>query len=339
MTKMTDFTVTLVPYEQSWSFNREKFISFFPDSVLTPLLNNNDVINLTHSDVVPEALDLLHEFTNGQGDITTILNPDKVTIAGHYLNIDLLTIIAHPGFPAFNDEYHPLMLVQTHRLWKHYRDFLIFAMSHRSEPLARYILTHFPPSELTAPIDKYLFFQVIVKQSVMLARLLLPRVDPMTVASDYSREDFADLDNDDRHDEISDYFSAGDVVEFDGEENRDYYRMVDLLSRAGYGHPLLLALTHDYEIARMLMNDPRVNDEKGEILTALVTAVEKSYEPPSSVLELLGKFHYPRIILDTIRPKIIPLISDLYRGPDARKVIELIDQQAIENVMHVTKIT
>lgn len=320
---MTDFAVTLVPYDQTWTFSKEKFTLFFPDSVLTPLLRDNDSVDLTHSDVIPEALNIIHEFTNGQGDITTISNPSGISTSGNYLGIDLLNVITNRHFPDWNTQYHPLMLVQKHRLWEHYREFLTFSVGTGYESLARYVLTKFPVDNKTLPIDKEVFFYVIVHRSPSLVKLLLPRVDPMTVASD-EPEKFVLMTEDEKHDEVHDYLPS-DIVFSDDNENREYYRIVDVLSIINYGHPLMLALMYDEDSARIIMKDPRVTDPTGEILLSVASNDSMKL---SQVRELLSHFRYSKPILDKLRTIIsirtyTPLSIEMIP-----EVIQLIDQQS-----------
>lgn len=305
---MTDFIIHLVSLGQSFSLDREKFSNLFPDSVLTPLLIENDSINLEHSDVVPEAIIILREFTNGCSDVTSVTDPEAVRKAGHYLGIDLLTVIGDPHYPEFVDAFTSLFLVKPQHLRMKQHRLLVFAIKQHYDVLLRYLLDRFPADEAKPRDNEILLLQAILYGYNFGVTSLLPRVDPMKL-----RGNIADI-----WDELK-YDDYGGVPYSIG----DYYSTLKVMP---YGQLIYLAGIYHPELIPTLLNDPRVSDPEG----AIITAFSRNQNVLLSMTRLIEKFDYQPIIIEPLLGPLVRMAQLQYQpeqAAQAKTLLELIDRK------------
>lgn len=256
---MTSFTVNLVPYGQIYTWDRELFLSYFPESTIASALTldpTTSEINIELPVVTPIAMTYLDIFLRECGDVTLLpADPEALTEAGRYLGIDLLDVLADPSFPEFNVQFYPLILVKPNRLILTYDRLIGFALEQKSLPLLKYIYHHVPANDYE--IDKINLMKAVAQGNSNLVKLLLSRVaDLMRLIPIEPKPDEGGIAQDEDHPPSHDlthkygFDIFGDIDD-------------DLITSIPEGHILFLPLYSghpDLETIKVLLADPRIQD-------------------------------------------------------------------------------
>lgn len=139
---MSTFTVSLPQYGAKESFDTERFIQLFPNSVIALALQSgeNDV-PLENSLVTPSILELLQEIVT-TGRYRYISDPSRqIRRALDYLNIDLPEPIFDPKYEQFQERL-PLFNLNDFTDYAHY---LGVAVREKFPELAKYLFAHTEP--------------------------------------------------------------------------------------------------------------------------------------------------------------------------------------------------
>lgn len=113
---MAQFTVTLPRYGQTWEFNRDQFITAFPDSIISNLLEytSDTDIEITQPFVTPMIMDLLSAFIVNR--VIPFIDPDtrpNLIRSGNYLNISVLLVLGDPNWPGLLEEHPTINLANA----------------------------------------------------------------------------------------------------------------------------------------------------------------------------------------------------------------------------------
>lgn len=259
--EMTDFTVNLVPYGQSYTWDRELFLSYFPESLIASALlldPTSTEVNIELPVVTPIAMNYLDIFLNQSGDITQLpSDPEALTEAGRYLGIDLYDVLADPNFAEFNQVFYPLILVKPHRLIGLYNQLIEFAILRQYYTLLRYIFSRVPPNDLE--IDKINLMRSVAQRNAELVTLFLPRVsDPMRVITLPPTEAEPEEEEEEpSSNELAEKYGLSVLSVNDA-----------TITSMDQGHLLYFAvlIANDSNIVRILLADPRISDYQGRAL-------------------------------------------------------------------------
>lgn len=234
------FCINLAKYEKKYTFPKDKFTSYFSRSMITQALEHDpdvEEININHNDVIPEAMDILHMFVNGDGDIPyNVKDPESVVKSGKYLLIDLLVIVAHPKWSDFSQKFYPLILVKPHRILHIYEHIIRVGDKLEFYPLIEYIF-ELIPSDSSSHEDLTILLRAIIKNDMVLVKHYLKRVDPSLSVSD-------------------------DIV-----LEKSKYISQEQWKKFKSNHIIKLAIFHhNNDIIEMLLKDGRIKDDDGSIL-------------------------------------------------------------------------
>lgn len=96
---MSQFTIALPKYNKGYIFSRDKFLKYFPNSLISNILeqSSDTDIELTQPFITPDIIDILWYISEKDYIPKISLNIRSELIkAGDYLNMDLLIVIADP---------------------------------------------------------------------------------------------------------------------------------------------------------------------------------------------------------------------------------------------------
>ena len=178
--------IILVNHDTHYTFPKDKFISYFPKSMITTILEHDpevEEIKITHPDVIPEALDILHSLVNREGDVPdTINNPEMLMKSGKYLLIDFLLLVANSYWPEVSAKYYPLIWVKPDRIRRVYMEIIHDGM-HKNNGILEY-LNNFISPDSVKDLDIRLMRNGIINQNEHLVKYCLKRINPYTDCED-----------------------------------------------------------------------------------------------------------------------------------------------------------
>lgn len=106
------FTIFLPIYNLNHIFNRTKFLSLFPDSLISNVLDlsSDETIEMTQPCLIPDIIQLLWDIIE-HGNYKSYIPSKDLLKVGNYLNIDLLVILGSPQWKYFNYEFPDINLL------------------------------------------------------------------------------------------------------------------------------------------------------------------------------------------------------------------------------------
>lgn len=143
---MTEFTITLPEHTHSQIYNREKFISVFPESMISILLEQSadTEIIITQRFVLPEVLTILHLVIE-KGQVTYQPHDElreDVKKSADYLCIDLLAVVNDPKFQNLQFVINGIDLTSPESIQGHADSLIHHACQAGFVPLLRHLLAH-----------------------------------------------------------------------------------------------------------------------------------------------------------------------------------------------------
>lgn len=179
------FTVHLPKYDYSQIFNRDKFISMFPDSLLAVAFTDPEEkeVSLENPSVTPYVLQFLSDVMTRTSPYVL---PLDMTPASRYLLIPLLAVVSDPKYRMFREQYDYINILNPQDLDDMYSEILNFAVMNEYPSLLSHLwdytdYTDHPTSNLTALILS------VYKNDLSIFRTLLPKVPDPTQAVDISQ--------------------------------------------------------------------------------------------------------------------------------------------------------
>lgn len=177
------FTVRLPLYDnQTWTINRSRFTSTFPESIITTALNDQDVttIELTQPVVTPGIMNLIQVISDSKTSspsptIFSIPRDEPLSEAGQYLNMPLLEVMSNPLYDKIQK-----LLPFSRKNPTVYRGLIRWADENNYPELLRYVLSRRDVT-LMSTVDSQLLHGAIEEGNrQLLTELLRGGIDPTT---------------------------------------------------------------------------------------------------------------------------------------------------------------
>ena len=174
------FKIYLLPYTYGKDYNRDLFITTFPDSMIATALQDPeaDEVDIPNRVVTPYVLNYLSSIL--VGDIPEI-PVENMNNASRYLLIPLLNIVSDPNYAKLRKDFPTLNIDDPVQLNEHYQDILMFALQHNYTSLINYIFEHTDVNTHQNDNFRALFVSVYMNNVPVTVKLLQYTTDPTDV--------------------------------------------------------------------------------------------------------------------------------------------------------------
>ena len=175
----------LQPYDnQSYYFDREQFITTFPESVIARAVDldpTTELVQIPNRDVTPDAVEYLQGLLQeGYPDPPRTVNTNST---GKYLGIDLLGVVADDQYPTFALQNPDINLLDP-GTWN-YKTMIEFSIKFDYLDLAEYVFNRTHPED-TKDVDNLALVQASFVGRYPIVRDLLKRdVDAKTARATF----------------------------------------------------------------------------------------------------------------------------------------------------------
>lgn len=134
-------TINLPAYDIQSTYDRNKFLKFFPDSMISAAFQDPEEthIDLTSKIMTPYVLEYLQTML----ETVDAFPPPKtdLTEAGRYLLISVLEIVSRPEYIKFQAKYPNINLLDSRSLQDNYSSILVYSLLYNYPLLRTYLWT------------------------------------------------------------------------------------------------------------------------------------------------------------------------------------------------------
>lgn len=184
-----DFTIYLLPYTYGKTFNRDDFITLFPDSMIATALTDPEAteIDIPNRVVTPYVLNYLVNVVNGGIPEVSYIFPSgllegegslNMIDASRYLLIPLLNVISDSNYSLLMKQYPDLNIADPVQLYQLYLNILRFGLLHGYTSLISYLFDHVDISKRLQDNFEALFVSAYMNNVSVTLKLLQYTIDP-----------------------------------------------------------------------------------------------------------------------------------------------------------------